>query len=94
MWANTKSLQIPFYLDIKDASELPFTFSYIIRKRTQIDSFNELPKEKRPTEKMIWEGKPEELEEWFDKVFDRKKKNNSPNDPGLIMEIDERLIEG
>ena len=63
-----------------------------MRKKSQIDSFRELPKEKRPTETMIWEGSSEEIEDWFDKVFDRKKAN--PNDPGLIMEIDKKLIEG
>ena len=93
MWANTKALRIPFYLDVEDAKKLPFTISYVIRKLTQIDSFNELPKEKRPTEKLAWEGTSEELEEWFDKIFNTKKKG-SPSDPGLIMEIDKNLIEG
>ncbi len=41
----------------------------------QIDSFMELTKEKRPP-KRIW-SRPEELEAWFDKVFDRKKTNDS-----------------
>lgn len=68
--------------------------SFIIRKRSQIDSFMELPKEKRPTETMMWEGTSEELEDWFDKVFSRNKKKGSPRDPGLIMEIDSKLIEG
>lgn len=72
---------------------MPYTISYVIRKRSQIDSFRELPKEKRPTEKMIWEGSSKEIDEWFDKVFDRKNKNK-PNYPGLIMEIDKSLIEG
>jgi len=92
MWAATKALQVPFYLDIQDASELPFTISYVIRKRVQVDSFRELPKDKRPTEQMIWEGTSEEIEDWFDKVFDRKKSN--PNDPGLVMEINKKLVEG
>jgi len=65
-----------------------------VRKKSQIDSFRELPKEKRPTETMIWEGSPEELETWFDRVFDRKTTTINPNDPGLIMEIDKKLIEG
>jgi len=37
----------------------------------QIDSFMELPKEKRPP-KNIWNDS-EKLEDWFDRVFDRKK---------------------
>jgi len=85
---------LPFDININDVSELPYTISYIIRKKSQVDSFRELPKEKRPTETMIWEGSPEELERWFDRVFDRKNKYNNPTDPGLIMEIDKKLIEG
>lgn len=80
---------------MEDIRDLPYTISYVIRKREQIDSFRELPKEKRPTEKMIWEGTSEEIEEWLDKVFDRKnrKKNKSYHD-GIIMDIDESKIEG
>lgn len=33
----------------------------------------ELPKEKRPPELMIWWGTPEEMEDWIDRVFDKKK---------------------
>lgn len=45
----------------------------MIRKRQQMDNFNELPKEKRPPEKLAWDGSAEEIEDWFDKVFDHKK---------------------
>ena len=41
----------------------------------------------------MWEGTSEELEDWLDKVFNRKSKN-SPVDPGIIMEIDKKLLEG
>jgi len=37
----------------------------------QIDSFMQLPKDKRPPES-IW-NKPEEVEEWLDRVYDRDK---------------------
>jgi len=30
---------------------------------------NEVPKDKRPTEKQMWDGSPEEMEEWIDKVI-------------------------
>ena len=43
---------------------------------------------------MIWEGSSEELDKWFDRVFSRKSAHNNPNDPGLIMEIDKKLVEG
>lgn len=65
-----------------------------MRKKSQIDSFRELPKEKRPTETMIWEGSSDEIDEWFDKVFNRENKHGNPSDPGLIMEFDKKLIEG
>lgn len=57
---------------LTDTTHVPWTIGYAMRKRAQIDSFNELPREKRPPENMIWEGSVEELDEWFDKVFDRK----------------------
>ena len=53
---------------------MPYTLSFIARKRSQIDSLNELPEEKRPTEKTIWDGSPEELEDWIDKVVRNKQK--------------------
>ena len=37
----------------------------------QIDSFMELPEEKRPP-KSMW-NEPDKLNDWFDRVFDRKK---------------------
>lgn len=52
--------------------ELPWTFSYVIRKRLQVDNLNELPKEKRPPEHMIWYGTPDDIENWIDKIYDRK----------------------
>ena len=70
-------MQIPLDSKIKELADLPYTISFIIRKRQQIDGFNELPSEKRPTEKLIWDSDPEELEEWLDKVFDTKKKQQS-----------------
>lgn len=62
-------------LKVKELADLPYTISFIIRKRQQIDGFNELPKEKRPVEKLIWDSDPEEMEEWLDTVLDSKKKN-------------------
>jgi len=50
----------------------------------QIDSFMELPKEKRPP-KSIW-NEPDKLENWFDRVFKRGEKAN------LEFDIDD--IEG
>jgi len=58
--------------DLPPTDELPWTINYVIKKRSQIDSFNELPQEKRPPDNILWYGTPEELDNWFDKVLDRK----------------------
>lgn len=42
----------------------------------QIDNLSELGKEKRPTEEMIWEGTPEEIENWLDRVLRGKEKKD------------------
>lgn len=55
----------------------------------QIDSFMELPKEKRPPDDMIWYGTQDDIDHWFDRVFKRGEK------PGeeVILEIDPSEIE-
>ena len=63
--------------------DVPYTISYVIRKRQQVDSYSELPKEKRPPESMIWEGTPEEIDDWFDAVFSSGKSKNN-NDEIII----------
>lgn len=65
-------MQIPLDTRIKELAEIPYTISFIIRKRQQIDNLNELPAEKRPTEDIIWDGTPEEMEKWLDEVFNNK----------------------
>lgn len=54
----------------------------------QIDNLNELPKEKRPSEWMIWEGTSDEIESWLNKVLSGKQSSTA----NLV--IDERKIEG
>jgi hypothetical protein len=61
----------------------------VIRKRTQIDSFSELPKEKRPPESMIWYGTPRDIDDWFKKVF----KTNDKNPNEITLEISDEEIE-
>lgn len=82
---------MPFDLQVETLKDLPYTISYVIRKKQQVDSFRELPKEKRPTERMIWEGTPEEMEDWLDRVFDRKK-GKRKEDVSVFM-IDDSMIE-
>lgn len=67
---------------------MPFTISYVIRKRQQIDSFNELPKEQRPPEKIIWDGTSSDIDKWLDRVF---KKKTNPDD---ITYLDIDFVEG
>jgi hypothetical protein len=73
----------PIHHSLVGVSEYPYTISFAIRKRLQYDSFSELPKEKQPPDD-IWD-KPEELEEWFDKVF---KRNEKPLD-SVIIDLDD-----
>lgn len=58
---------------------MPYTIAYVVKKRQQIDSFNELPKDKRPTDDLIWDGTPEEIDDWLDRVFDKKNKPSKIN---------------
>jgi len=71
---------------------LPHTISFVIRKRQQIDSLNELPKEKRPTEFMVWEGTSDDIERWLDKVFPKDSKKEHQFGNKVIISEDE--IEG
>ncbi len=61
---------------MKLLTQLPYTISYVIRKMQQIDNLNELPKEKRPTDEIIWDGTSEEMEDWLDKVLKTKEQTS------------------
>ena len=70
---------------------MPYTISFLIRKRQQVDNLNELGKDKRPPESIIWDGTPEEMEEWLDNVFashDKKKDNE------IMLKVKPSEIEG
>lgn len=81
----SKALSIPLDPKVKDLSMLPFTISFVIRKLQQIDNLNELPKEKRPTDDIIWDGTSEEMDEWLDKVLS----NNDNRNDGLVFSIED-----
>lgn len=83
-----KSLGISFDPSIKDILTLPYTVSFVLRKRKQIDSLNELPKEKRPPEYIIWDKGGEEIDRWIDRVY----KNNTNMSDGITITAD--MIEG
>lgn len=74
--------------NLPSADELPWTISYVIRKRAQIDSFNEIPSEKRPPDDLIWYGTQKDIDEWFKKVL---KTTGNPNE--FILNISEDEIE-
>lgn len=64
-----KALHVPLDSSISNISDIPYTISYVIRKRQQIDSFMELPKDKRPPEHLVWSGTQDEIEQWLDDVY-------------------------
>ena len=68
LWQTVKHSGYPLHSSLKDlgVSEYPYSINYVIRRRMQIDSFMELPEDKRPP-KAIWD-KPNELNEWFDRI--------------------------
>lgn len=79
---------IPLDPKVKELPQLPYTISYVIRKLQQIDNLSELPKEKRPTDEIIWDGSSEELDEWLDKVL------NNKHEKEVSLFIKETEIEG
>lgn len=62
---------------VKEIRDLPYTISFIIRKRMQIDSFNELPEEKRPPDEMVWGNRQSELGKWLKDILSNKPKKVS-----------------
>ena len=82
----SKALRIPLDLKVKELPDIPYTISYVIKKKQQIDNLMELPKDKRPSDEMIWDGTPEELESWIDRVFHKKEQTE------ILLDVDS--IEG
>lgn len=78
-------MQIPIHKSIKYVADIPYTISFVLRKRIQVDNLNELPKEKRPPDSILWDGTSKELDDWLDKVLDRKSKK----DDGVFVNLSE-----
>lgn len=83
-------MQTPIDKNVEFITDIPYTLSFVIRKRIQIDNLNEMPKDKRPPEMMIWDGTSDEIEEWIDRVY--KRKEDKPE--GLYLDIRDAEIEG
>ncbi len=59
--------------NIKDVRDVPYTVSYVLRKRMQIDGLNELPKDKKPPDYILWSNNSKLLDDWIDRVLYNKK---------------------
>lgn len=78
-------------MSLHDIEDIPYTISYVIRKRLQVDSLVELPKEKRPPDSVLWSSNPEDLEKWMNEVvYDYKKGHRNKKD---VFELPKHLIE-
>lgn len=67
-----KALRTPIDTRLQEFKDYPYTISFVIRKRIQMDNLDELPKEKRPPFKILFYGTSEELDDWIDMVLDPK----------------------
>lgn len=90
MWITHTQTELPLHKELPPADDLPWTINWVIRKRTQLDGYLELPKEKRPPDDIIWYGTSDDIEHWFDRVFDRDK---PPIDKEVTLQIDPKEIE-
>lgn len=88
MWSVSKALRIPLDPSVEKLTDIPYTHSFVIKKRLQIDSLNELEKNKRPPDSIVWDGTSEDLDNWLDSVFNRKEKSD------LEFDFDKLDIEG
>ena len=87
LWRITQKLGTPLTDGLPTSSyDMPHTVNTVVRYREMIDSFNELPKEKRPPEN-IWFSS-ERLEVWFDDVFRTDRSSSS------VIELNVSEVEG
>lgn len=70
-----KTTGLPIADGIESAADLPHTITQALNYREKINSFYELPEDKRPP-RDLW-TKPHKLSEFFDMVFDVKKERKS-----------------
>lgn len=83
----SKETGLPIVEGLTTSDDVPHTISNALLYRARINSFQELPKDKRPP-RDLWD-KPHQLEEFFDEVFDRKDTDNKKQ----FIPLDESEIE-
>jgi len=69
LWTTARELRIPLDTRLEELYDIPHTISFVMRKKIQADNLSELPKDKRPPIKMIWEGTPEEIDTFLERVY-------------------------
>lgn len=77
MWTIARDLKVPLDTKIDKLTDIPYTLSYVIRKRIQVDSLYELPKDKRPSDDMIWNKSSDELDNWLERVISGKQEKKT-----------------
>ena len=65
-------MRIPLDTRLEKLQDIPHTISHVIRKRIQVDNLNQLPKDKRPTIKMMWESTSEEIDLFLERAYGGK----------------------
>lgn len=66
---------------------MPYPIAFAILYRARINSFDDLPKEKKPP-RDLW-NKPHKLEKFFDEIFERKGKGEETQ----FIEFNEEEVE-
>lgn len=54
----------------------------------QVDGLNELPRDKRPPDSIMWSNSTKHLDDWIDKVLYNKKSDKSKDTLLSISEIE------
>lgn len=84
MWSVAKANNLLIDRKLTDVRDFPHTWTFVICRRRQIDSYMELPEDKRPP-KYLWD-KPEELKDFLNKVMSGK-----PTSTSFL--VDERMVD-
>lgn len=77
---------LPLVPGIEKVTDLPHTLTYALLYRSRIDSFNELPKDKRPP-RNLWD-KPYALGQFLDTIWDKDTKPQQ-KESGFVYDLEE-----